>query len=76
MFEAVQTLKAEYADIPGVWTAAAIDVAAVKRAVEMVRNGKVTEAGEEVSGAQVFGKEGPQHLLVSAADALIDAQKK
>ena len=24
----------------------------------------------------VFGKEGPQHLLVSAADALIDAQKK
>ena len=28
------------------------------------------------SGAQVFGKEGPQHLLVSAADALIDAQKK
>jgi AcrR family transcriptional regulator len=28
------------------------------------------------SGAQVFGKNGPQHLLVSAADALIDAQKK
>ena len=28
------------------------------------------------SAAQVFGKEGPQHLLVSAADALIDAQKK
>jgi hypothetical protein len=24
----------------------------------------------------VFGKNGPQHLLVSAADALIDAQKK
>jgi AcrR family transcriptional regulator len=28
------------------------------------------------SGAQVFGKEGPQHLLVAAADAMIDAQKK
>ena len=28
------------------------------------------------SSAQVFGKEGPQHLLVSAADALIEAQKK
>jgi AcrR family transcriptional regulator len=28
------------------------------------------------SGAQVFGKQGPQHLLVGAADALIDAQKK
>jgi AcrR family transcriptional regulator len=27
------------------------------------------------SSAQVFGKEGPQHLLVTAADALIDAQK-
>lgn len=27
------------------------------------------------SGAQVLGKNGPQHLLVSAADALIDAQK-
>ena len=28
------------------------------------------------SGAQVFGKDGPQQLLVTAADALIDAQKK
>jgi AcrR family transcriptional regulator len=28
------------------------------------------------SAAQIFGKEGPHHLLVSAADALIDAQKK
>jgi hypothetical protein len=28
------------------------------------------------SGAQVFGKHGPQQLLVTAADALIDAQKK
>jgi AcrR family transcriptional regulator len=28
------------------------------------------------SGAQVFGKDGPQQLLVRAADALIDAQKK
>jgi AcrR family transcriptional regulator len=27
------------------------------------------------SAAQVFGKKGPQQLLVSAADALIDAQK-
>jgi AcrR family transcriptional regulator len=27
------------------------------------------------SSAQVFGKEGPQNLLVTAADALIDAQK-
>jgi AcrR family transcriptional regulator len=28
------------------------------------------------SGAQDFGKEGPQQVLVSAADALIEAQKK
>ncbi|HJY40154.1 MAG TPA: TetR/AcrR family transcriptional regulator [Steroidobacteraceae bacterium] len=28
------------------------------------------------SAAQVFGKDGPQQLLVTAADALIDAQKK
>jgi AcrR family transcriptional regulator len=28
------------------------------------------------SAAQIFGKEGPHRLLVTAADALIDAQKK